>query len=162
MYNNGGEDLWSAKIQEIRDFQCGTNNEKIPVHLADRLVCVYEKYKAVFSDEPGKVKNYQCKLEFKENVEFNRRSYPIAHSLKEAVRTEINKMIEIDIIEISQSPYTSPIIAVPKKDGQVRLCLDARELNKTIVNDRTLPGEIEEILKRFHGTKSVSYTHLTG
>ena len=79
----------------------------------------------MFSDEPGKVKNYQCKLQFKENVEFNRRSYPIAQSLKEAVRTEINKMIENDIIEISQSPYTSPIIAVPKKDGQVRLCLDA-------------------------------------
>ena len=84
VYNNGGEDLWSVKIQEIRDFQCGTNNEKIPVHLADRLINVYEKYKSVFSDEPGKVKNYQCKLEFKENVEFNRRSYPIAHSLKEA------------------------------------------------------------------------------
>ena len=84
IYNHGGEDLWSVKIQEIRDFQCGSNNDKIPVHLADRLIRIYEKYKAVFSDEPGKVKNYQCKLEFKENVEFNRRSYPIAHSLKEA------------------------------------------------------------------------------
>ena len=38
IYNHGGEDLWSVKIQEIRDFQCGTNNEKIPVHLADHLV----------------------------------------------------------------------------------------------------------------------------
>ena len=84
------------------------------------------------------------------------RSYTIGHSLKEAVRAEINKMISSDIIEISQSPYTSPIIAVPKKNGQVRLCLDARELNKTIVNDRTSPGEIEEILKRFHGTKFIS------
>ena len=27
-------------------------------------------------------------------------------------------------------------------------------------SDRTSPGEIEEILKRFHGTRSVSYTHL--
>ena len=85
IYNNGVEDLWSVKIQEIRDFQCGTNHEKIPIHQANRLIRVYERYKSVFSDEPGKVKNYQCKPEFKENVEFNRRSYPIAHSLKEAV-----------------------------------------------------------------------------
>ena len=59
-----------------------------------------------------------------------------------------------DIIEQSQSPFTSPIIAITKKNGQVRLCLDAREINKTIINDRTSPGEIEEILKKFHGTSS--------
>ena len=54
-------------------------------------------------------------------------------------------MMEDDIIEFSQSPYTSPIVAIPKKNGKVRICLDAREINKMIVNDRTSPGEIEEI-----------------
>ena len=54
--------------------------------------------------------------------------------------------------EYSHSPYTNPIIAVPKKNGKVRICLDAREINKMIINDRTSPGEIEEILKKFHGT----------
>ena len=43
--NHGGEDLWSVKIQEIRDFQCGSDNNKIPRHLADRLIRIYEKYK---------------------------------------------------------------------------------------------------------------------
>ena len=56
----------------------------------------------------------------------------------------------------SHSPFTSPIIAIPKKNGQVRLCLDAREINKMIVNDWTSPGEIEEILKKFHSTKFIS------
>ena len=65
-------------------------------------------------------------------------------------------MMEDDIIELSQSPYTSPIVAIPKKNGKVRICLDAREINKMIVNDRTSPGEIEEILKKFHGTKYIS------
>ena len=65
-------------------------------------------------------------------------------------------MLNSDIIEPSQSPYTSPIVAIPKKNGQVRLCLDAREINKKIINDRTSPGEIEEILKRFHGTQYFS------
>ena len=88
-------------------------------------------------------------------MEFNKKSYPIAHSRKEAVRAEINRMINSDILEHSQSPYTSPIVAIPKKNGQVRLCLDAREINKKIINDRTSPGEIEEILKRFHGTLSL-------
>ena len=68
----------------------------------------------------------------------------------------MNKMMADDIIELSNSPYTNPIVAIPKKNRKVRLCLDAREINKMIVNDRTSPGEIEEILKKFHGTKFIS------
>ena len=89
-------------------------------------------------------------------VEFNRKSYPIAQSLKEAVRTEINNMMSRDIIESSQSPFTRPIVAIQKKNGKVRLYLDAWEINKMIINDRTSPREIEEILKRFHGTKFIT------
>ena len=48
------------------------------------------------------------------------------------------------------------IIAVAKKDGKVRLCLDAREINKILVNDRTSPGEIEEVLKKFNGIQFIS------
>ena len=63
----------------------------------------------------GKVKGYQCVINFKEPVNFTRKSYPIAYSIKHEVRNEINRMIQDDIIEYSQSPYTSPIVAIPKK-----------------------------------------------
>ena len=61
-----------------------------------------------------------------------------------------------DIIEYSHSSYTSPIVAIPKKNGKVRICLDAREINMMIINNRTSPGKIEEILKKFHVTKYIS------
>ena len=114
------------------------------------------KYRHVFSNQPGKVRGYQCELKFKEVANFNKKSYPIAYAAKDAVRMEINKMLEEDIIEYSCSQYTSPIVAVTKKDGRVRLCLDAREINKILINDRTSPGETEEILKKFHGTLFIS------
>ena len=120
------------------------------------ILAIYNTYQHVFSNTPGKIKGYQCKINFREPVDFHRKSYPIAYSLKNEVRTEINRMIAEDIIEYSQSQYTSPIVAIPKKNGKVRICLDAREINKMIVNDRTSPGEIEEILKRFHGIKYIS------
>ena len=50
---------------------------------------------------------------------------------------------------IRDRPYTRPILAVQKKDGAVRLCLDAREINKNIINDRTSLGEIDEIMNKF-------------
>ena len=65
-------------------------------------------------------------------------------------------MIQEDIIERSSSPYTSLIVAIPKKDVQVRLCLYAREINKIIITDRTSPIEIEVTMKKFHGCKFMS------
>ena len=112
-----------------------------------KLKEIYKTYRNVFSNSPGKAKNFICRLKFHDSVNFNKKSYPIAQSLKEAVRKEIARMIQEDIIERSSSPYTSPIVAIPKKDGQVRLCLDVREINKIIITDRTSPI-------------AVSYTHL--
>ena len=37
------------------------------------------------------------------------------------------------------------------KENSKRMEEKLEENNKKIVNDRTSPGEIEEILKRFHG-----------
>lgn len=61
-----------------------------------------------------------------------------------------------DIIEYNQSPYTNSIVAIQKKTGKLQLCLDTREINKLLINDRTLPKEIDEVMKQFHGTKFIS------
>lgn len=60
-------------------------------------------------------------------------------------------MLDENITEPSISEHTSPLVIVGKKDGSVRLCLDAREMNKMIIADKTAPEETEEILKRFSG-----------
>ena len=103
------EQLWNDKIDEIRTFQREKTNANLNNTQIEQLIEVYNRYRHVFSDTPGKVRGYQCKIEFKETVNFNRKSYPIAYSLKEAVRAEINRLIDEDIIEPSYSPYTSPI-----------------------------------------------------
>ena len=123
--------IWQEKIEEIIEFQNRQAPEIITVEQKQQLIKIYDKYKSVFSDSPGKAKNFLCELKFKENVNFNKRSYPIAQALKEAGRKEIQRMILEDIIERSNSPYTSPLVAIPKKGGQVRLCLDARAVSYT-------------------------------
>ena len=122
----------------------------------NQLIGIYQEYRNVVSDLPGKAKNFICEMNFHSPINFNRKSYPIPQSLKPAVKKEIFKMLEQDIIEYSSSPYTSPIVAVQKKDGTVHLCLDAREINKNIINDRTSPGEIEEIMKKFKSCRYMS------
>ena len=50
---------------------------------------------------------------------------------------------------------------VTKKDLSIRLCLDARQVNKIIIPDRESPEPVGEILQRFTGTKYITTLDLT-
>lgn len=77
------------------------------------------------------------------------RQYPIPQAYHEAVNLVVQKWLDTGIVTSAPADcqWNSPLLAVrkPGKDGQpdgIRVCFDARELNKLIVNkvDNHLPG----------------------
>lgn len=87
----------------------------LPNKLQDKLDNLVNQFPEVFSEVPGKIKNYTCKIRLKDNRPINQRPYPIPITKKEAVKKEIQRMVDLDIIEVSRSPYSLPIIPVFKK-----------------------------------------------
>lgn len=57
------------------------------------------------------------------------RYYPVSPFMQQKIDKEIDKMLELDVIEPSTSGWSSPILMVPKKDSTYRFVVDFRKLN---------------------------------
>ena len=80
---------------------------------------------------------------------------------REKVDLEIERMLAYGTIERSTTPFINPMLPVNKSNGSVRLCMDARELNKRLQPDRDGPEEMEEVLRKCIGSKVMSNIGLT-
>ena len=78
------------------------------------------------------------------------RRLPI-HQRAEA-EAEVNKMLKRGIIELSSSPWASPIVLVKKKDGTIRFCVDYRKLNAVTIKDSYPLPRIDDSLDALSGS----------
>ena len=80
-------------------------------------------------------------------------AYRIPHSEKETVRQYIEENLEKGIIQPSNSPWSSPILLVAKKDGSKRFCVDYRKLNAMTKKDIFPIPRVDDILDRLDNMK---------
>ena len=62
-------------------------------------------------------------------------------------------MKELDVIEPSTSPWSSPIVLVSKKDGSTRFCVDYRKLNNITHKDSYPLPRIDDTIEALAGAE---------
>ena len=77
------------------------------------------------------------------------------------IESEVQRMLDENIIEPSQSHWTSPVVLVSKKDGSVRFYVDNRKLNLLTTKDVYPLPRIDDFLTALHGGKFFSTLDLT-
>ena len=80
---------------------------------------------------------------------------------KEVTTSEINKMLEQNVIQFSTSPWAAPVHLIPKKDGSIRFCIDYRKLNLQTKKDVYPLPRIDDILDSLGKAKIRSKLDLT-
>ena len=118
------------------------------------------KYPDVLTSIPGKTELLEHDIKLSTAEPVRSKGYPLPYKTREIMESEIDEMIELGVIEPSISPYSSPIVLVPKKDGSVRFCIDFRKLNKaTEFNAEPMPN-MEEVITRMSGHRFYSQMDL--
>lgn len=75
---------------------------------------------------------------------------------QEIIDTQVGRMMENDVVEPLQSPFTAPVVLIQKPDGTWRFCVDYRKLNTITIRDTYPLSQIEDALSRLEGSKDFS------
>ena len=69
------------------------------------------------------------------------------YSIRESLKIEISKILQIKMIRESHFPYSSPVVVARKKDGTNRVRVDYRKLNKVTVCNVKLMTPIVDFIQ---------------
>ena len=112
-----------------------------------------EQYPDVLTSVPGRTDLIQHDIKLSTSELIRSKGYPVPFKARDVMDSEIKEMLELGVIKKSVSPYSSPVVLVPKKDRSVRFCIDFRKLNKVTKFDAEPMPNMEEVINRMSGHK---------
>ena len=83
---------------------------------------------------------YEHEINLKDETPVIYKPRILPQAYEKDIYKQINDLLGKCVVEISDSPYASPIVPVVKRDGSIRLCCDYRKLNeKTVPSTFPIP-----------------------
>ena len=142
----GVVDIQVNKVADVQVNEAADHNP--PKH--DMLV---QQYPSLFKGI-GKLKGEQVKLHVDKQVTpVAQRARRLPFHLRKEVEKELDHLEQNGIIEKVEglTPWVSPLVIVPKKNGKVRLCVDMRMPNKAIKRERHPSPTVDDSIHKLNG-----------
>jgi len=120
---------------------------------------VLKKYSNIISKDEydfGQTDVVQHTIPLEDTTPVKQRSYRCPERLKPELQTQVESMLQHNIIEYSSSPWASPVLLVKKKNGKYRMCVDYRRLNAQTRKDSYPLPRICDLIEKFKGSKVFS------
>ena len=134
----------------------GTKLSHLPLVQRKELAEVITQYREVFPDVPSKTNLIEHDVDVGDSAPIKQHPYRVSPMKKELLDKEVQYMLKNDIIEESQSNWSSPYILVPKHDGGFRFCTDFRKVNDKTKSDSFPIPRIADCIDQIGNAKFVS------
>ena len=125
----------------------------------EQLVALLKSYADVFSAESrdlGRTKLTRHQIPTGDAQPIRQRQCRQPYHVRNDMERQISQMLDAQVIQPSFSPWSSPVLLVPKKDGSLRFCVDFRKLNDATVKDPFPLPRIDESLDCLGGAQFFS------
>ncbi|UYV82185.1 K02A2.6-like [Cordylochernes scorpioides] len=96
------------------------------------------------------------KINTEDHPPIKRRPYRVSQVERQTIQNEVDKMLKGGIVQLSESPWSSPVVLVKKKNGCWRFCVDYRHLNKITKKDVYPLPRIDDTLDCLRGASYYS------
>ncbi|CAJ0964630.1 unnamed protein product [Ranitomeya imitator] len=120
-----------------------------------------QKNRDLFSELPGYTKVIEHEVLTEPHVRVNVKPYRIPEARREVISKEVERMLRLGVIEESKSGWSSPIVLVPKPDGEWRFCNDYRKLNEVSKFDAYPMPRVDELIERLGPARYITTLDLT-
>ena len=152
-----GNDQQPIKLQNSQILNdLGTKLSHLPSVQRKELAEVITQYREVFPDVPSKTNLIEHDVDVGDSAPVKQHPYRVSPMKKELLDKEVLYMLKNDIIEESQSNWSSPCILVPKHDGGFRFCTDFRKVNDKTKSDSFPIPRIADCIDQIGNAKFVS------
>ncbi|KAJ9525925.1 hypothetical protein QJQ45_009415 [Haematococcus lacustris] len=82
--------------------------------------------------------------------------YRLGKPEHDELKQQIHDLLAKGMIEPSSSPYAAPVLFGQKKSGELRMCIDYRQLNKITLRDQYPLPRIDDLFDKLSGCKVFS------
>ena len=126
------------------------------------LMQILTTYGDIFSDKPGRTNLCTHSLQLQPGTKPIRMSpYRVNPQKADCIKKELQLMLEMGVIEESNSPFASPVVLVPKVDGSIRFCSDFRIINSVTIPDSFPMARIDELIDKVGHAKFMTKLDLS-
>ncbi|XP_075697048.1 uncharacterized protein LOC142662718 [Rhinoderma darwinii] len=144
----------------------GTLNQvPLGLHLSDiqkdDILALLGPRASAFSSAPGRTTLTSHHVETQGQRPIQQAPYRVPEAVRDMIKSELADMKQLGIIRPSQSPWASPVVLVPKKDGTTRFCVDYRRLNDATKSDAYPMPRIDDLLDRLASARFVTTLDLS-
>lgn len=140
--------------EKIKNILKGIKIDHLDADQQEKVIKLLEEESAVFcdgDDDIGNCPEIKMKIQLKDDIPVQKTYYGVPRPLYIEIKSYVEDLLNKSWVVKSNSSYSSPVVAVRKKDGTLRLCCDYRQLNSKTIPDRHPLPRIQDVLDSLGG-----------